>query len=1483
VLTKHNTSNNWHRIGNIVTETGAKIQVTYSLPECTATNLPAAAHTNTKLCYPVIGEDPIATDGSLITEWWHKYVVRQVSESDTQLAGGHQAPVKNTFYTYGGSPAWHYADDDGLTKPRYKTWNQFRGYETVTTRVGETPGRHTLSRTTYLRGMHGDRAAPSGGTRTVTVPATLGSETVHDHDQFAGMTREEVVYNGIESRPVSKTVMVPWLSPATAARTINGDTVSARFVDTTTTYQATALGVDGVRGWRTSRTTQSFSDRYGTVEQLRDDGDVNAAGDERCTTYGFNRNDAKNIVRTIKRTTVTALPCGSAPTTDADVISDERVYYDGASSVDTAPTAGSVTRTEKAAGWAAAGTVWRFDSAATFDGFGRVVSATDRRGNTTTTAYAPATGPVTATTTTSPSPFSWVTVTAIAPYWGATTRTTDPNNRVTEVAYDPLGRTAKVWQPGWARADHPGEPSAEYEYVYAADRGNYPYIRSKTLHAGGGYRTTFQIFDAFLRPRQTQAPAVGGGRVVTDTVYDDVGRAAVTYGAHAEPDAPSGTLWWEPEWSLRAVTKTEHDGAGRPTADMFYSGDGITNLVEKWRTTTVHEGDLVKVTPPAGGTPTTTKIDIWGHTVELRQHTTAQGVAGPAQTTRYTYNRKGQLVDVADPAGNQWRYTYDFEGREVESVDPDKGTAVSGYDAKGDRVRVTDGRGKVLAYTYDQLGRRTGVYDDTVSAATRRAEWRYDRLYTGVQVRGQLTEAIRFAGGQEYKRQVVNVNARYQETGVNYVVPFTEAGLGGTYTFSYGYSPHDGSPVSIGYPAAGDLPAETVTTGYDEASGLPVKLETNHGQASYVTGRQYTAFGEPTLTTRKIAGGVYVQDAVYFDGATRRVSRTTVKPETGGGTVSDRAYGYDPAGNITSVADTPQVGAADTQCFRHDALRRLVAGWTPKAGITCAADPAVADLGGPAPYWLDWTFDAVGNRLTQTVHTSGGNTVQTSTVPAGGTGVTRPHAVTAVSTAAPGQGPVVRSYGYDNGGNTTSRPSAGGVAQTLSWDSEGRLDTLSEGVSTTTHLYDADGARLIRRDATGTTLYLPGQEVRRQNGTTTGTRYYAFGGTAVASRTQPGGLAWLYTDHQGTQQVTVNALTQQVTQRRQTPYGEPRGTAPAWPNGKGFVGGDNDPSGLVHIGAREYDAALGRFVSVDPVLDLADPAQWNAYAYARNAPVTSSDPTGMIPDDCRQFDCYGYSPTTGCQHGCGSTKNVKWGKANGLTSTKSKRGSYTPPPRKKNPWVQVSEHVKVSRDHPRFDEIIARYREASHWSRCMWLCTEEKRWGEVCLWVGCDDEFLETIDPLAQLSDTALDLQGEGSVLLGAGGEYRDLLKPRTMVGVTESELRAMVPESWVEKPGLRKGTGFRLGSKPKGKSPFGTKGWVEFNHGYPGHEDPIHAGRFIRLSAGGFEYRAAASGNPVVGQAGHPGFLLMRNGNPGPGLGGARRIPMIRGPLPPP
>ncbi|MBB5867706.1 RHS repeat-associated protein [Allocatelliglobosispora scoriae] len=1220
VLTSSDTTNNWQRMSAIVSETGNRVQVTYSLPECTSTNLPSAPETNSKRCYPVLVTNLADVDGPALTKYWHKYVVLQVSSSDIQLTGGHQSPTMNTYYEYVGTPAWHYSDDDGLTQAKFRTWNGYRGYSKVRTRTGDVPGQQTLTETTFMRGMHGDRLNGAGGTRVVTVPASLGSETVYDEDQFSGRSRETVEYNGTVA--IAKTVEVPWRSdPPTASRTINGTTATARFVGTAVQYKATALGVTGERGWRTTRIASTLDNTYGTLVTEQNDGAA-AAGDEQCTSYTYIRNATTNILRQ-QQITAKAVACNITPASVDDVISDVRFSYDGATSHTTLPTKGMRTRTEELISWSAGtGTQFQVAGELTHDAYGRLLTAKDLRNNINTTTYTPATGQATLVTTTSPAPYSWVTTKQVNPYWGSTKRSTDANGRIEEATYDPLGRVAKVWRTGWSRTANPTTPSSEYTYSLSATRSDYPFAMTRTLNAKGGYDTAYQIYDGMLRTRQSQSTAVGGGRVVSDTVYDAQGRVATEYAEHAEPGAPGGVLWWEPEWSLRRITRTQFDAASRATATIFLAGDGVTNLVEKWRTTFRYEGDLTSTTPPSGGVPSTVLTDIQGRTVELRHHTTVNGVDGAYNTTKYVFNRKGQQTKTVDPGLNEWVSIFDIRGRKIEVRDPDRGTTFNEYNNYGDLVKTTDARGEVLVYSYDQLGRRVGMYDDSISTATKRAEWKYDRLYTFVAAKGQLTESYRYepAGSTNaYKWQVVGFDERYKVTGANYVIP--EAPLNGTYTYSYTYSPYDGTPLSISMPGAGGLAGETVTTELDATSGRPTSLTTNlPGVGSYVIGQDYSPFGEPTMMTRKVAGGVYVQSATSYDEATRRITRTTVKPETASGTVADHSYTYDNSGNVTEVSDAPQVGTADRQCFRYDAQRRLELAWTPKSTLNCSSTPsAYGDLGGAAPYWQNWTFDLLGNRLTETTHASAGNTVRTYAVPVPGAGVVRPHAATSVTVTAPATSAVVSTFGYSPMGAVASRTTSSTQDQTYTWDAEGHQQQATAGGATTANVYDADGNRLLRREGTGPatvrTLYLPGQEMRADAaGVITGTRYYTFDGKAIASRSSATGvLTWLVGDHQGTAELSIDAATQAVTLRRQTPYGQSRGPAVTWPNGKGFVNGDREPTGLVHIGAREYDPLDGRFLSVDPLLDVNRPMSMQGYVYADGNPVTLADPSGKDP------------------------------------------------------------------------------------------------------------------------------------------------------------------------------------------------------------------------------------------------------------------------------
>ena len=709
-------------------------------------------------------------------------------------------------------------------------------------------------------------------------------------------------------------------------------------------------------------------------------------------------------------------------------------------------------------------------------------------------------------------------------------------------------------------------------------------------------------------------------------------------------------------------TRLVIDGAGRTTAAIFQPYDE-----ERWRTTTAYGGDRIDTTPPLGGTASSALTDAKGRTTALRQYfglTPTPNTAGTWDQTTYTHNAKGQLERVTDAVGNKWEYSYDLLGRQTQMIDPDKGTTKSGYNNAG-QLTSTDLNGKKLFYTLDALGRKKTLRENTLTG-TVRAEWTYDSV-----AKGYLASSKRKVGSDSYITRVQEYSDSYQPKLTEIEIPATETGLGGIYVYANAYNPSDSSLASMSIPSAstGGLPGETLSFSYNNL-GMPMSMSSLYGTSpavnmSLVQAAVYTALGQTarlTFDTNSVDGG-RVWQTYTRELDTGRVNRIrTDREDAAPYLVADLRYSYDDAGNITKISDMAADPVDDTQCFAHDYLQRLVEAWTPASG-DCAAAKSTGALGGPAPYWHSWELDKTGNRTKLTVHTATMNYVTDYQYPAPGT--TRAHAVNSST------GAQTAEYRYDANGNTTCRPAGTGTndcdptnpvaagSQVLSWDPEGHLATSTDASGTTTYIYDADGNRLIRRDPTGRTLYLPGQEIRYTiaTGAVTCTRYYVFNGITVASRDATG-LTWLGTDHQGTAYASIRNSDQQVALRRQLPYGGSRGTAPTWPNNQGFVGGTKDNTGLLHLGAREYDPGIGRFISVDPIMDLTDPQQWNAYAYSNNRPITLSDPTGLCPTGS-MCDIYGTYYTE--NYGSGSPGSGG-GSGNGNGGGGGNNGSPQGPP-----------------------------------------------------------------------------------------------------------------------------------------------------------------------------------------------------------------------------
>ncbi|RZQ63510.1 RHS repeat-associated core domain-containing protein [Amycolatopsis suaedae] len=1163
------------RLNVIHTESGGYTEVKYSDKDCRrADRMPANPEHNTMRCYPTWwvpenGQKPIF-------DWFHKYVVTAVT--DDSRTGG--ASLLKTAYEYPENKgAWHF-DENELGKPEHRTWSAWRGYAKVRTITGEPGTTQSISESLYMRGMDGDKL-PNGGTRDVWVTDAEGGK-LEDHPRLAGFTRETLQYAG--DKVLSASITDPWLHGPTAT---NGEDKAFR-LDTGAARGRTLLENGS---WRRTQVTHSYNGD-GVVEQVDDAGDTAVTGDEKCSRTSYARNPGAWMLTYVSRVREVALPCSAGQGADVDVLSDVRTYYDGKAHGE-GPTRGDATATDR---WD--GARYQLVGNTVYDEYGRVKERSDPAGRKSTVAYTPATG--LPTTVTNTNALGHVTVTEFDPARNSILAEVGANQERSDAVYDPLGRLVKAWTPNWTKQANPAKPVKEYAYKYRTDAPTV--VTSKSLRDDGlNYTTSVTLYDGMLRERQTQTPGVKSGRVLTDTWYDSRGQAYKTNAAYYNDQPVSEALHGVTDWAVPNQTVTEFDALSRPTATILRSLN-----IEKWRTTTAYGGDRIHITPPQGETPSTVISNAQGKAVERRQYH-GSTATGPYDVTTNVYNRKGQLESFTGPTGATWRYTYDALGRKVSDHDPDKGVTTYAYDQFDRLVSTTDARGRVVSTSYDELDRKTATFDGPVGGP-KLAEWTYDTLHDGKTKRyGQQTSSTRYAGGRAYTRSVLEFDVMNRVKSSKVTIPAEEGGLAGEYVFGTNYKAVSDLVSSTTQPAAGGLPAENIFHSYNDL-GLPTETV---GLQEYAREHMYSFAGETLrLTVGNKTNVAWIGH--NYDEATRRVTETQVSRNSSvSSRVFNRAFSYDPAGNITRVADTPHTGPVDTQCFRYDYLRRMTSAFTP-AGGDCSVQPTTANIGGSAPYWHDYTYDKAGNRLSKTDHTAQGDTTYNYEYPKGDQ--PQPHALRAITRSGP-TGTARDEYTYDPAGNTATRMIAGDT-QKLDWDSEGHLAKITHpNGAETTHVYDADGQRLLKREPGLAVLYLPGMELTLDTAKreVTGKRYYTHGGSAVAMRSSVGGVTLLFGDHQGTTVATIaDKPDLPITRRFHDPFGLPRGPQPqSWPDDKGFVGGVKDSSGLTHVGAREYEAETGRFISVDPVMDTVEPQRAHGYAYANNSPVTFSDPTGL--------------------------------------------------------------------------------------------------------------------------------------------------------------------------------------------------------------------------------------------------------------------------------
>ena len=311
-------------------------------------------------------------------------------------------------------------------------------------------------------------------------------------------------------------------------------------------------------------------------------------------------------------------------------------------------------------------------------------------------------------------------------------------------------------------------------------------------------------------------------------------------------------------------------------------------------------------------------------------------------------------------------------------------------------------------------------------------------------------------------------------------------------------------------------------------------------------------------------------------------------------------YAYDGAGNITQIGNDR---------YLYDSVNRLVSGSVQGTVNT-----------------QTYTYDAFGNRLTATRRLGSVSCVGSAACESNPSisSATNRLSTSAGTYDAAGNLISLGSYSYLYDVTNTVRNASDGVTKhefVYTADGE-RLATYSHPAnnssgSWTWTIRDVD-SRILREYTSGGSsgsaswVWLRDYVWRTNDLLATETRNPATGSTVRLH---------FHLDHLGTPRLVTNAAGQRVAAHDFYAFGtEIANSSVENPEELlKFTGHERDPlvsdvNGITYIHARYYSTGMGRFLSLDPNLDIREasrePQLWNRYAYVTNSPLRYIDDNG---------------------------------------------------------------------------------------------------------------------------------------------------------------------------------------------------------------------------------------------------------------------------------
>ncbi|MCP4651936.1 MAG: hypothetical protein GY858_00930 [Candidatus Omnitrophica bacterium] len=616
---------------------------------------------------------------------------------------------------------------------------------------------------------------------------------------------------------------------------------------------------DGDATFKQTRTSYTYDD-YGNPLTVTSLGDVAVSGDEKTLITEYTYNTADWLLSFPKHTYV--------QDDLNNTISEKWFYYDEATSINTTPVKGALTKQEISHYNSITSVNERLATQYTYDAYGNLISTTNPNNKTTTTTYDNFIHayPISVTNSLGQSVSSTYNYKT-----GQVLTTTDTNNQTTSNDYDVFGRLEKVFGP----LDGSSYPGVSYLYDLTVQPVK---IRKhvKKNHIGAPeYMTSYSFYDGLGRLIQNKTPAENDGaqarQIISGTVrLDSRGQVSEKYFPYF---ANSSQDYVAPTYAQKKTTYT-YDAMGRVTQTTNPDSTYSTTNYSDWTVTATNEGGHFK----------TTYFDAYGNVTKVEEHN-----QGATYTTLYEYDNQSNLTKVTDNQGNITQITYDSLGRKIKMDDPDMGIWFYEYDDVGNLIKQTDTKSQVLEFEYDDINRLTRKF----TASTTLASYTYDDDAKDY-CEGRLSKVADQSGSTDFYYDVLG-----REIKSTKVITGS-----GTYTVERTYDALD-RIKTLKYPDG-----ETVTYTYNEGGGI----ETVAGNDNYITDIDYSQ----TNQIDTIAYGNNTTTDYTYNANTLRLSNITTQNQTL--TLQNLSYSFDSVGNVTVITDAINTG---TQSFSYDDLNRL--------------------------------------------------------------------------------------------------------------------------------------------------------------------------------------------------------------------------------------------------------------------------------------------------------------------------------------------------------------------------------------------------------------------------------------------------------------------------------------------------------------------------------------------------------------------------------